>query len=86
MEGNKHPQTAPKMRPHRHDFTEHQRKHLQPVIDRGTEIQQRIAWFMNFVMDEAGLPKAPDGYTLKFDQDGTPYMLCMVPEEPPAKK
>lgn len=81
------PKQPPPTRPHRHNFTEKQRRHLQPVIDQGRQLNQQISWFMNFVMDEADLPKAVEGYALQFDQDGTPFMLGMVPvaEEPSSK-
>ena len=75
------PQQCPALVPHRHDFTETQRKHLQPLLDKGAEIQRLIAWFMGFVAEEAGLPAAPGGYDLKFDADGKPYMVGLVPQQ-----
>jgi hypothetical protein len=81
MDKTQQPPQGTPMGPRRHDFNEKQRKRIEPLIERGREIQNRISWFMDYIADEADLPKAPAGYSLQFDEDGTPYMLGQVPIE-----
>jgi hypothetical protein len=79
MTDSKQLPTLGAVREQRHDFTPAQLATMQPVISQMQEAQRFLARFIRYVELEAKLPKGINGYSLEFDDDGTPYMRGQVP-------